>query len=141
MKTLPLIRALFTISALYDGVLGGAFLLAAPAIFDQFNVLPPSHWGYIQFPAALLLIFAIMFAALAIAPQRNCNLIPYGALLKISYSGLVFYHWIAEGIPDMWKPWAFADIAFFVLFIWAYFQLRSTAADSASHRQSALNHA
>jgi hypothetical protein len=64
-----------------------------------------------------------MFLAVAINPSRNRNLIPYGALLKVSYCAVVFYHWLAGGIPDMWKPFAFCDLVFLALFILAYVSL------------------
>ena len=57
MKTLPMIRGLFVVAALYDGILGLAFLFAGPALFHRFNIGPPNHWAYVHFPALLLLIF------------------------------------------------------------------------------------
>lgn len=83
---------LFVIAALYDGFLGLAFLFAGPQLFDLFNVTPPNHFGYVQFPAAILIIFALMFLAVALKPVQNRNLIPYGILLKVSYCGVVFFH-------------------------------------------------
>lgn len=111
---------LFAIAALYDGVLGLIFLAAAPAVFRACGVEPPNHFGYVHFPAALLIVFALMFVAIARAPAANRNLIPYGMLLKLSYCAVVFYHWAAAGIPAMWKPFALFDLAFLVLFAWAY---------------------
>jgi hypothetical protein len=89
----------------------------------------------VQFPAALLVVFALMFLAVARDPERNRNLIPYGILLKVAYCGIVTYYWIVTGVPDMWKPFAAADFAFLVGFAWAYAALgrppsRSTAPPS-----------
>lgn len=120
MKTHLLVRLLFVVAAVYDGLLGLAFLLAGPSVFKWFSVTPPNHWGYIHFPAALLLVFAVMFSAIAARPETNRNLIPYGMLLKLSFSGLVVYHWVAGGIPNMWKPFAIIDALFLVAFVWAY---------------------
>ena len=106
------------------GVLGVAFLIAGGAIFDWFGVTPPNHPGYVQFPAALLVVFAIMFAAIARNPAGNRDLIPYGMLLKVAYCGVVFRHWFAGGLPDMWKPLCIADLVFLVLFVWAWKSLR-----------------
>ena len=114
------ISVVFGASAVYDGVLGAAFLVAAPALFEWTGVTPPNHWGYVQFPSALLVIFALMFAAIAWRPVANRNLMPYGILLKLAYSAVVFYYWLTIGIPDMWKPFAVCDLAFMVLFAWAY---------------------
>ena len=73
-----------------------------------------------QFPAALLLVFGIMFFAVAFRPRANRILIPFGVLLKASYCTLVFGYWFAQGIPRMWKPFAIADLVFAALFLWAW---------------------
>ncbi len=120
MKKLGPISLLYYVAMIYDGVLGLVFLFAAPAIFNMYGVTPPNHFGYVQFPGALLIVFALMFLAIARDPMRNRNLVPYGALLKVAYCTVVFYHWIARGIPGMWKPFAIIDLVFLVLFIWSY---------------------
>ncbi len=114
------VSLLFVVAAVYDGLLGLLFLFAGPSAFQWFDVTPPNHWGYMQFPAAILIVFAIMFAVVAKDPVANRNLIPYGMLLKVSYCGVVFFHWSKAGIPDMWKPFAICDLIFLVLFVWAY---------------------
>jgi len=114
------VSVLFVVAALYDGLLGLFFLFAGASVFQWFGVTPPNHWGYVQFPAALLIVFAIMFAMVAKNPMANRNLIPYGMLLKLSYCGVVFFYWIKTGIPNMWKPFAFGDLVFLMLFGWAY---------------------
>ena len=123
MKNRKAIKALFAVAAAYDGILGLAFLVAHVAIFDWFKVTPPNHAAYVQFPAAMLVTFGLMFAAVARDPLANRNLIPYGMLLKVSYCGAAFWHWSRTGIPDMWKPWAFIDLVFLVLFYLAYRQI------------------
>ncbi len=120
MKMDRTIQALFIVAAIYDGVLGAAFLFASGSLFQLFGVTPPNHPGYVHFPAALLIVFAAMFIAIAVNPIRNHNLIPYGILLKISYCGVVLFHWIIAGIPDMWKPFCLFDLVFLVLFVWAW---------------------
>jgi len=123
------IQALFVIAAAYDGLLGLVFLFASDAPFRWFGVTPPNHPGYVQFPAALLLIFAVMFLTIAGAPAKNAGLIPYGILLKASYCGVILYHRLGAGLPDMWMPFCAIDLAFFGLFLLAWRSLRS-ATDS-----------
>lgn len=118
---------LFAIAAVFDGVLGLIGLFGTPWLFRTFGVTPPNHLGYAQFPAALLIVFALMFVAVARNPAANRNLIPYGMLLKLSYCGVVFYHWAGAGLPAMWKPFAIVDLVFLLLFAWAYTRLRSPA--------------
>jgi hypothetical protein len=116
----PTIRALFYLAALYDAVLGAAFLAAPGAVYDAFDVTPPNHWGYIQFPAALLIVFALMYLRVARDPGANRNLIPYGIMLKVAYCAVVFGYWFTTDLPAMWKPFAVFDLAFMILFVWAY---------------------
>jgi len=138
MKNRKAVTALFAIAAAYDGILGLAFLVAHEELFEWFKVPPPNHAAYIQFPAALLVTFGLMFAAVARDPQGNRNLIPYGMLLKVSYCGAAYWHWSRTGIPDMWKPWAFIDLVFLVLFYMAYRQIGRQAEGSQGPAASAV---
>jgi len=120
------------VAALYDGILGIAFLIAAPALFEWLGVTPPNHFGYVHFPAALLIVFALLFLAIARNPVAKLDLIPYGIMLKVSYCAVVFYHWFTAGVPVIWKPFAIADLIFIVLFVWAYSVLKRHALDVSS---------
>lgn len=122
-------KPLFVIAALYDGVLGLAFLFAPMALFAAYGVEPPNHPAYVQFPALLLLIFAVMFLAIARDPLKNRQLIPYGIALKASYAGLAFWHETTRGIPGMWIPWAWADLVFMVVFAYAWLGLRRRSSE------------
>lgn len=117
------ISILFIIAALYDGLLGAIFLFTGDTPFNWFGVTPPNHPEYIQFPAALLLVFAIMFLAIAKNPVKNRNLIPFGILLKLSYCGVVLFHWLTNGLDDMWKPFCVFDMVFLIAFAWAWVKL------------------
>jgi hypothetical protein len=120
MNRIGLSRVLFWLAALYDAVLGIAFLVLPWWIYDTFNVTHPNHWGYVQFPAALLLIFAVMFVAIARDPVGQRGLILYGVGLKVAYCAVTFGYWFGSGIPWMWKPFAIIDLVMLVLFVWAY---------------------
>jgi hypothetical protein len=124
MKGMPWIRTLFAIAAVYDGLLGLMFAVVPWWAFQAAGVTPPNHWGYVQFPALLLIVFGLMFLAIAVDPRRNRNLIPYGIGLKIAYCIVVFGYWITIGIPGMWKPFAIIDIIMAALFVWAYVAIR-----------------
>ncbi len=132
MKSDRAISIVFAASGVYDGVLGLIFIFWPAAMFARFGVTPPNHWGYVQFGAALLLIFGIMFLQVAWKPAPNRNLIPYGILLKVAYSATVFGYWFTKGLPDMWKPFAIIDAGFAVLFAWSWVRLgRADAAPGA----------
>jgi pheromone shutdown protein TraB len=123
MKATKWIVLLFAVAALYDGVLGFLFLAAPGWPFEQFNVTPPNHVGYVQFPAALLLIFGLMFVIIARNPAANRGLILYGILLKVAYCSVAGSHWLATDIPVIWKPFVVIDVVMGVLFVWAYVSL------------------
>jgi len=111
------IKPFFVVAGLYDGILGLLFVLVPYQLFKAANVPPPNHVGYVQFPALLLIIFAIMFFNIARNPSANRSLILYGILLKISYSGVVLFHWMSVNIPTIWVVFAFFDLIFLVLFV------------------------
>ena len=113
-------KPFFYIAALYDGLLALLFLFFWRDVFAHFNVTPPNHPGYVQFPALLLIIFGLLFLQIARDPAANRDLIVYGILLKIAYSGTVFWHHFTGGVPSMWIWWAWADVAFLVLFVVAW---------------------
>jgi len=121
------IAPLFWLAAAYDGVLGLLFLAAPGWIFERFQVAPPNHLGYVQFPAALLVIFGLMFVAVALNPVANRGLIVYGILLKIAYCSLATYYWITTDIPIIWKPFVWIDLVMGVLFVVAYGSLGAKA--------------
>lgn len=121
MDKRKLLSALFYGSAVYDGVLGLLFLCAPGLVFRWFHVCPPNHPGYVQFPAALLIIFALIFCSLGKNPFQK-ELISYGLLLKLSYSGLTLMYWLQGALPDMWKPFTICDIAMGCAYLWAYNQ-------------------
>lgn len=108
---------LFYVAALYDGILGVVFFLLWPWVFRLFDVTPPNHAGYVQFPALMLVIFAFLFLRIGRNPAANRDLIAYGIGLKAAYSGLVFWYQLTAGVPGMWIPWAWIDVVFLVLFV------------------------
>lgn len=114
------VRLLFAIAGTYDFVIGGVFLFFGTQLFDAAKVPQPNHWAYIQFGALLLMVFGTMFFAVARDPVANRNLMPYGMLLKLCYSGLVAYYWVTTDCPLLFKPFAMIDATMLVLFFVAY---------------------
>ncbi|MEK6563996.1 MAG: hypothetical protein AABZ65_03080 [Candidatus Omnitrophota bacterium] len=122
--SLKTIRRLFIISALYDFILGVIFLAGFRHVYNYFNIALPNHDGYVQFAAALVVIFGIGFWFVAHDPQRNRDIIKMGILLKLSYSGVAFYHAALGNLPGIWLPFAWLDLIFLVLFILAFKSLK-----------------
>ena len=113
-------KPFFLIAGAYDGLLGLAFFAVPERVFALHEVAPPNHLGYVQFPALLLIIFAIMFFRVASDPVKHRELILYGIGLKLAYCGLAFGYDFTTGIPTMWIPWAWADLVFLVVFAIAW---------------------
>lgn len=116
----PWMKPFFIVSGLYDGILGIGFLFFSGAIYRAYAVTPPNHAAYVQFPAALLLIFAWIFFRIARDPKANRDLIPYGIALKIAYCSIAFWYFLTTDIPLMWMPFAWADLVFLALFVYAW---------------------
>ena len=132
MNSVNLSSLVFATSGIYDSVLGVAFLFFPQFAFNLFQVTFPNHLAYVQFPATLLIIFAVMFFTIARDPEGNISFMPYGIMLKVAYSGLVFWYWLFADIPVIWKPFAIADLLFIVAFSWCYYQMRSLSASTSS---------
>lgn len=118
--TLPIVRLLFAVAGVYDFIIGLVFLFFGPQLFDATGTPHPNHWGYIQFGALMLMVFGIMFFAVAYDPVRHRDLMLYGMLLKLSYAALVAYYWITIDCPLLFKPFAVIDAVMFFLFLLAY---------------------
>ena len=69
----------------------------------------------------MLMVFGVMFLAVAIDPIANRNLMPFGMLLKLSYVGMVVYYWfVLDYCATLFKPFAVIDAVMLVLFLVAY---------------------
>ena len=121
------LKIFYVIAALYDGVLGVAFLLFPAAIYAMYAVEPPNHMAYVQFPALLLIVFGAMFFQISRNPAKNRELILYGCGLKVSYCSMVFGYMATSGVPAMYVPFAYADLVFLALFIMTYKSLGEPA--------------
>jgi hypothetical protein len=117
------VRWLFAVCGVYDAGIGLAFVAGGPTIFDAAGVPHPNHWGYIQFAALLLVVFGLMFFAVAADPLANRNLIPFGMLLKVCYVGIVGFYLATAGMPLLFQPFAGIDAVMLVLFAVAYRRL------------------
>ena len=126
---LPQIRLIFAIASAYDVLIGLVFLCAGPALFDWAKIPPPNHWGYIQFAALMLIVFGLMFAAVAVDPVSQRNLIRYGLLLKLCYCGMVGYYWVTDDVPWLFKPFVVIDAVMYGLFLASYLHLGKQKSD------------
>jgi hypothetical protein len=123
MKPRTWISVVFAAAAVYDGLLGLLFLVVPGWLLGRFGIDPPNQFGYVQFSALLLLIFAWMFVEIAREPSEHRMLIPYGVAMHLAYAGIVIWYWATSGLPALWKPFALFDLLWAGLFLLAYFAL------------------
>lgn len=134
--SLPVIRFVFWVAAIYNGILGAAFFLFARQLYAWAEMTPPNHLGYVRFPGALVGIFGLMFVDVALNPRKNRNLMAYGALQKLVFAALVFYYWALGPLPMTWKPLAIIDAVFVVLFLLSYLGVKAVAAPQGAEVQT-----
>jgi hypothetical protein len=123
------IKPLFIVAALYDLLLGIAALFFFKPLYNWFDITLPNHDGYVQWGAAVVVIFGIGFWLVAQAPARNRDIIKMGILFKVAYTATVLGHFFLGSVPIVWVPFAWLDVVFCVLFIVA---LRSLSASPSS---------
>ena len=114
------IRPLFVLAAAYDVVLGAVFGLGFKPIMSYFGIALPNHDAYAQLPAALIAIFGIGFGFVAAAPEKHRDMILLGILMKLAFSGIVFAHFWAGNMPNLWTWFAGCDVAFLLAFLAAW---------------------
>jgi len=112
-------RSLFTIAAVYDGLLGITFALFHTRAFDALGIGEklPAFGGYLTLLGAFVFVLGIAYFLIARGDlQRNRDLILVGALYKLAYSAAAFYYWVTGNIPHiMFALFGVADALFFVL--------------------------
>jgi len=107
-------------AAAYDGILGIVYLFFFPQVFAYFQIAPPNHPAYVQFPALLVIIFAWMFWRIAGNPVRHRDLIPFGMGLKVAYCAIVFWYQLRGTMWPAFVALAWIDVFFLLLFILAW---------------------
>lgn len=113
-------RPLFVVAAIYEAVLGAGFTFLGRPIFEHFGVTPPNHWGYVQFPGLLLIVFGAMYWRISRDPVRYRHMMVYAIGCKAAYCAVAFWYQFQGDVPAMWIPFAWADLAFLVLFVMAW---------------------
>ena len=113
-------RVLFTITALYDLLLGVTFTFFAALAFAVLGIGDklPAFGGYVTLLGAFVLVIGVAYALISRGDlRRNADLILVGTLNKLAYAATAFYYWAAGGLPHVAFGALFgvADVIFFVL--------------------------
>jgi formate/nitrite transporter FocA (FNT family) len=121
-------RVLFTVSAIYDFLLGITFMFFAGRAFAALGISDklPAIRGYLKLLGAFVLVIGIAYILIARGDlRRNADLILVGTLYKLAYAGTAIYYWTQGSLPHVAFGALFgvADAVFFVLMAECYWSL------------------
>lgn len=106
-------RNLFLVAALYDMILGGAFLVAGEQVLEAIGMALPPHVAYIQLAAVFVFLQGLGYWLVYRDPPANRGLVQLGIAFKASYAGLVAWYLAIGQMPnDFFIPWAIIDLLF-----------------------------
>ena len=122
-------RALFTVAAFYDLLLGVTFTLFPGRAFAALGISEklPAFGGYITLLGAFVLVIGIAYGLISRGDLRgNADLILVGTLYKLAYAATAFYYFAAGNLPHVMfvSLLGVADAVFFVLMAECYWCLQ-----------------
>lgn len=122
-------RWFFLVAGLYDVVLGVIFLVAGERLLDAIGMTLPPHVAYIQLAAVFVAIQGLSYLIAWTDPLANVGIVWVGVAYKAGYAGLAFWYLAIGDLPSVFfVPWAIADLAFMVGFLWFIRTARQSAA-------------
>lgn len=112
-------RWFFLVAALYDIVLGVAFMVAGDAILRAIGMSPPPHVAYFQLAAVFVFVQGLSYLVAWRDLPASRGLVWVGVAYKGGYTALAIWY-IALGLlpSPFFAPWALADFAFMLGFLW-----------------------
>ena len=113
-------KGLYLISALYDFILGIAFLFFYQPIFKMLGMNIPENPAYLTFCALMIALFGILLFMIYQNLSGSRRLIIYAILVKFAYIGTVLYYYLFVGSSYVDMPFlifAGFDFVFAILFI------------------------
>ena len=120
MKKEVYYKGLYLTAAIYDFILGIAFLFFYKSIFKITGMNLPPNPAYLTFCAAMITLFGILLFLIYLDLEGSRRLVIYAILVKFAYVGTVFYYYILAGPSYVDAPFlifAGFDLIFALLFI------------------------
>jgi hypothetical protein len=112
-------RSFFLVAAIYDIVLGLAFLVAGETILDAIGMTLPPHIAYIQLAAIFVAVQGLSYLLAWRDPVTNTGVIWVGVVYKGTYAALVAWYLAVGLLPSVFfVPWAVIDLGFMLAFLW-----------------------
>lgn len=114
-------RSVFLITALYDFVLGIAFLLFYKQVLGFFSISIPNFPEYLQMSAAFVAVLGVGYFLIYLNLEKNKDLYRIGMLYKLIYIVLVsYYYFIVHTANVVYLNFAMIDTIFLIIFIVLY---------------------
>lgn len=111
-------QTFFLLAALYDLILGAAFLVASEPILTAIGMTLPPHIAYIQLAAVFVFVQGLGYWLVSRDPLANLGLVRVGVAYKAAYSGLALYYLATGQLPSVFFiPWAVFDLVFLIGFV------------------------
>ena len=111
------VRPALLIGAVYDGLIGLAFLFLAEPIFRALGIVGPADPVYVQLAAGLIAIMGLGFFLAWRDPLLNRGLVLLGAVFKGFYIVLAGYALIRGDVPHpVFLVFAVVDVLFLIVF-------------------------
>lgn len=110
-------RLLFSVAAVFNYVVGAAFLLAMPQLAAAIGMHPlPSDPLLIHFGAVLVLVFGWGYQRVAIDPVANRPIIYMGIMGKSAVVLAGYVDWYLDNTNSAFPMLLLADVLFALLF-------------------------
>lgn len=111
-------RPVLLVAAIYDGLLGLAFLFLAGPIFSMLGIALVADPVYVQLAAGLIAIMGLGFYFAWRDPLINRDIVLLGVVFKAFYVLLAVYAQLRGEVPHgVFVLFAAIDAVFFVLFL------------------------
>jgi hypothetical protein len=123
-------RIFFLVAALYDMLLGVAFVVLGEQILGAIDMELPPHIAYIQLAAVFIFVQGFSYLLAFLDPLGNLGIVRVGIAYKAAYAGLALWYLAIGALPSVFFiPWAIIDLGFLVGFV---LFLRAAARGSAT---------
>jgi len=111
-------RAFFLVAAIYDMLLGAAFVVLGEQILRTIGMELPPHIAYIQLAAVFIFVQGLGYWLVYRDPVGNLGIVRVGIAYKAAYAGLAFWYLVIGALPSIFFiPWAIIDLLFLVGFV------------------------
>ena len=111
-------RAFFLVAALYDLLLGAAFVAFGEQLLSAIGMELPPHVAYIQLAAVFIFVQGLSYALVYRDPLSNLGIVRVGVAYKAAYAGLALWYLVIGLLPSVFfLPWAAIDVIFLVGFV------------------------